>query len=132
MKDVGELCRGLLRKARSDRIAMKTSLAARVLDAACFHAQQIAEKCLKAFLAHSGVSFPYTHNLVKLIVDQQETSAKQASNVRFTGPALDVRSNTSREELSSGFYQSRLWEDSPQPPPIWGSYNPPSAGDRAR
>jgi HEPN domain-containing protein len=67
MKDAAELCRGLLRKARSDRIAMEASLTAQALDAACFHAQQMAEKCLKAFLAHRGVAFPYTHNLAKLI-----------------------------------------------------------------
>jgi HEPN domain-containing protein len=67
MKDAAELSRGLLRKARSDRIAMEASLSAQALDAACFHAQQMVEKCLKAFLAHRGVAFPYTHNLTKLI-----------------------------------------------------------------
>jgi hypothetical protein len=40
MKDAAELCRGLLRKAESDRIAMDASLSAQALDAACFHAQQ--------------------------------------------------------------------------------------------
>jgi HEPN domain-containing protein len=67
MKDAAELCRGLVRKAQSDRAAMDASLAAKVFDAACFHAQQVAEKCLKAFLAHRGVMFPYTHNLTKLV-----------------------------------------------------------------
>ena len=67
MKDAAELCCGLLRKSKSDRTAMEASLAAQALDAACFHAQQMAEKCLKAFLAHRGVAFPYTHNLTKLI-----------------------------------------------------------------
>lgn len=67
MKDPAELCAGLLRKARSDRIAMDASIAAEALDAACFHAQQMVEKCLKAFVAYRGVTFPYTHNLAKLI-----------------------------------------------------------------
>jgi HEPN domain-containing protein len=67
MKDAAELCRGLLRKAASDRVAMEASLGARAFDAACFHAQQMAEKCLKAFLAQRGVAFPYTHNLTKLV-----------------------------------------------------------------
>ena len=67
MKDAAELCCGLLRKSKSDRIAMEASLAAEALDAACFHAQQMAEKCLKAFLAHRGVAFPYSHNLTKLV-----------------------------------------------------------------
>jgi HEPN domain-containing protein len=67
MKDPAELSAGLLRKARNDRIVMEASLAAGALDAACFHAQQLVEKCLKAFLAHRSVVFPYTHNLTKLI-----------------------------------------------------------------
>lgn len=67
MKDAAELCRGLLRKAKSDRLAMESSLSAQVLDAACFHAQQMTEKCLKAFLVYRSVSFPYTHNLTKLV-----------------------------------------------------------------
>ncbi len=67
MKVAAELCRGLLRKAKSDPIAMEASLGAQAFDAACFHAQQITEKCLKAFLSYSQVPFPYTHNLTKLI-----------------------------------------------------------------
>jgi HEPN domain-containing protein len=46
---------------------MEACLSAQAFDVACFHAQQMAEKCLKAFLAHRGVVFPYTHNLTKLI-----------------------------------------------------------------
>ncbi len=67
MKDPAELSRGLLRKAKQDRIAVEALLAAQALDGACFHAQQAVEKCLKAFLAHRGVQFPYTHNLTKLV-----------------------------------------------------------------
>jgi HEPN domain-containing protein len=66
MKDLAELSRGLLRKARSDRLAMEASLAAQAFDAACFHAQQLVEKSLKAFLAYHRIPFPYTHNLTKL------------------------------------------------------------------
>ena len=67
MKDPAELSRGLLRKAKQDRVAMEAVLGTQALDAVCFHAQQAAEKCLKAFLAHRSVEFPYTHNLAKLI-----------------------------------------------------------------
>ena len=75
MKDAAELCRGLLRKAKSDRIAMEASLAAQSFDAACFHAQQVTEKCLNAILAYSRVGFPYTHNLTKLIEKGAEIDA---------------------------------------------------------
>lgn len=35
-------------------------------DAAAFHAQQCAEKCLKALLVAAGVDYPRTHDLVVL------------------------------------------------------------------
>ena len=36
-------------------------------DGVCFHAQQCAEKYLKAFLCEAGISFPRTHDLVALL-----------------------------------------------------------------
>jgi len=39
----------------------------RVYDAACFHAQQMAEKHFKARLCEAGVAFPKTHDLVALL-----------------------------------------------------------------
>lgn len=36
-------------------------------DGACFHAQQCAEKYLKAILAEAQVAFPKTHDLVDLL-----------------------------------------------------------------
>lgn len=36
-------------------------------DAACFHAQQCAEKYLKARLQEAGIPIPYTHDLVALL-----------------------------------------------------------------
>ncbi len=67
MKEKADLIRGWLRKARSDEVAMDASLGAGAFDAACFHAQQAAEKYLKAFLIHGDVTFPFTHNLARLV-----------------------------------------------------------------
>ena len=67
MKDRADLVAGLVRKAESDLLAMNASLSAGALDAACFHAQQAAEKYLKSFLASKDVAFPHTHNLSKLL-----------------------------------------------------------------
>ena len=36
-------------------------------DAVCFHAQQTAEKYLKAFLQENGADFPKTHSLIELL-----------------------------------------------------------------
>jgi HEPN domain-containing protein len=36
-------------------------------DAVCYHAQQTAEKYLKAFLQEQGADFPKTHSLIELL-----------------------------------------------------------------
>ncbi len=38
-----------------------------VSEAACFHCQQCVEKYLKARLVEAGISFPRTHDLLKLL-----------------------------------------------------------------
>ena len=67
MKDRADLVAGLIRKAESDLLAMNASLKVGALDAACFHAQQAAEKYLKSFLASKEIAFPHSHNLSKLL-----------------------------------------------------------------
>lgn len=68
MKTLADLVRGWLKKAESDLAAADLCLeAGRALDAACFHAQQAAEKFLKAYLLAQGADFPLTHNLEKLM-----------------------------------------------------------------
>lgn len=68
MKSVADLVRGWLRKAESDLVNAEMCLeAGRALDTACFHAQQAAEKFLKAYLTAYEVDFPFVHNLEKLV-----------------------------------------------------------------
>lgn len=57
-------------KAEGDYIAAQREAGARkqpVYDAACFHAQQCAEKYLKARLVEAGLAFGKTHNLIALL-----------------------------------------------------------------
>ena len=57
-------------KAERDFATAERELRARKFinyDAVCFHAQQMAEKYLKAFLFKNGVDFPRTHNLRELL-----------------------------------------------------------------
>ena len=75
MKEKPDLVRGWVRKAESDLIAMRASAEAGASDAACFHAQQAAEKYLKGYLAHRDCAIPPTHNLLKLITRCAETDA---------------------------------------------------------
>jgi HEPN domain-containing protein len=67
MKRKADLVSGWLKKAASDMRAMEASIGAEAFDAACFHAQQAAEKALKAYLIGTETEFPYTHNLTKLV-----------------------------------------------------------------
>ena len=67
MKKRDDLTKGWWRKAQSDLAALSASRQAGALDAACFHAQQAAEKFLKSFLTHRAIDFPFTHNLAKLV-----------------------------------------------------------------
>lgn len=45
------------------------------LEAVCFHAQQAAEKYLKALLTHYGVPFRKTHDLPELVLSLPKESA---------------------------------------------------------
>jgi HEPN domain-containing protein len=68
MKTRADLVRGWLRKSQSDLDSTGLCLASgKALDVACFHAQQAAEKCLKAFLVARGIEFPFVHNIEKLV-----------------------------------------------------------------
>ena len=59
----------LLRKSRQDEIVLQKLLGDRDVDddTLGFHAQQAAEKMIKAVLASRGVDYPKTHNLRVLI-----------------------------------------------------------------
>lgn len=68
MKSQADLVKSWLRKAESDLANAQLCLGANTaLDTVCFHAQQAAEKCLKAFLSAHKISFPPLHNLEKLV-----------------------------------------------------------------
>lgn len=57
-----------LRHARSDLALARQRVSPEILfETLCFHAQQSAEKSIKAVLLQKGVVFPYTHDLAKLI-----------------------------------------------------------------
>jgi len=68
MKTVADLVRGWLLKAESDLTSAELCLDAdKALDTVCFHAQQAAERFIKAYLIAHGIDFPFIHNLEKLV-----------------------------------------------------------------
>jgi HEPN domain-containing protein len=72
MKGKPDLVQGWLKKAASDLVAMRASAQAGAPDAAYFHAQQAAEKYLKAYLADRDREVIHTHNLFKLLAACEE------------------------------------------------------------
>jgi HEPN domain-containing protein len=58
-----------LRKADHDLLNIENNLTAKDIpwDTVCFHAQQVAEKVFKAFLAYHGRDLLKTHNRVALL-----------------------------------------------------------------
>jgi HEPN domain-containing protein len=68
MKDKSDLVKGLIRKAESDLVNAEMCLSTKQsLDTVCFHAQQGAEKYIKAYLTAREADYPYIHNLEKLV-----------------------------------------------------------------
>ncbi len=67
---MNELTAEWIAKAEGDYATAGRELRARRrpnYDAVCFHAQQTAEKYLKAFLQENGTDFPKTHSLIELL-----------------------------------------------------------------
>jgi HEPN domain-containing protein len=77
----------------------------------CFHAQQAAEKCIKAVLLDRGVEFPFTHNLERLL-ELLPTDITQppdlraaayltpyATSLRYPGGELPVTEEEYREAV---------------------------------
>lgn len=136
MKSKADVVRGWLRKAWSDTVAMDASLNAGALDAACFHAQQSAEKYLKAFLVQSEVQFPLTHNLSKLVelcaeVDPSfrdilpiaEPLNPYAVEMRYDGdfwPEEETARDAGKAALAiRDFVRARMAADYPEQKELW-------------
>lgn len=84
-----------LRYAREDlEIAESIIENGQAARAACFHAQQCAEKAIKATLIFSGLDFPKTHNLrqlCELLPDGWSLAADPARYAELTVWAVETR-----------------------------------------
>src|SRR5438128_160551 len=100
-----------MEKAEGDFAVLNRELRARKspnYDAACFHAQQCAEKYLKARLQEAGIAFPKTHNLKELLTlvlpAEPIWSAMETDLADLTEYAVDFRypgENADRTEAIS-------------------------------
>ena len=84
-----------LRLAKNTLETMKDGCPYRLV---AYHAQQCAEKCLKAYLVFHNIDFPYSHDISRLL----ELCAEKAS---WTGKVQDA------EELSMYAISARYPED---------------------
>lgn len=94
-----------IEKAEGDFIVAQKIYRARkqpVYDAVCYHAQQCAEKYLKAFLQEKGEKVPHTHELLDLlslcqVIDPSleiissdlKELTRYALNIRYPGESAD-------------------------------------------
>ena len=75
MSAASEVILAWLQRARSDLQLGRAALRAKGVmpEDACFHAQQCAEKALKALLLHREIAFPKTHT-IEVLLDLLKTS----------------------------------------------------------
>lgn len=78
----------------------------------CFHAQQAAEKALKAVYQHYGWTFRYTHDLAELITGLKEKGLDLPHDVveadALTGFAWEARYPGLVEPVSKDEYEEAL------------------------
>jgi HEPN domain-containing protein len=65
-----------LNRSRSNVALAKSDTPGALLEDLCFEAQQAAEKAVKAVFVHRGVSFPFIHDLAKLLGQLERSGVK--------------------------------------------------------
>ena len=75
--------RDWLLHAESDLIMARDPRPGVFYESLCFHAQQAAEKAIKAVIKQQGVDFPYVHNIVKLIAILREVGIEDRMSKRY-------------------------------------------------
>jgi HEPN domain-containing protein len=129
-KSKEDLVQGWLEKGRRDLQTAVNQLKAvePFTDIICFHAQQGAEKCIKAYLIWQGVEFPRTHALEDLVLlaaqkdpdflDLQEKAASltpyavETRYPEFQEPLFeDAKEAVETAEMARDFVLQRLPEE---------------------
>lgn len=102
-----------LRNARSDLAFAKARIPGTQPEHHCFHAQQAAEKAIKALMIACGIEFPYVHDLKVLLtmladvgeeipepVRRAEELSRYAGKTRYPGHGEPVTDEERREALN--------------------------------
>jgi HEPN domain-containing protein len=86
-----------LEQAEQDLLASESLLEKKnrkLLNPACYHAQQAAEKYLKSLLLHLGIKFPFSHDmrlLLELVTEQSKLDVDIAEVISLTRYATQTR-----------------------------------------
>lgn len=95
MSATDELIRDWIIKADLDLKSAKVLLASddELYGTACFHAQQLAEKSLKALLVARNISFSKTHNLLLLsdLLNDDDINGHSEALDKLTDHAVEMR-----------------------------------------
>jgi HEPN domain-containing protein len=77
-----EDAREWISRARSDLALARARPEGVYLEDLCFHAQQAAEKAIKALLIRHGVKFPYVHDLAALLTRLERATGDLPDSIR--------------------------------------------------
>jgi HEPN domain-containing protein len=84
-----------LNRARSNLACARADIADAYLEDLCYQAQQAAEKSVKAVFLHRRLTFPYTHDLARLLTLLENSGHKVPKYVhradRLTRFAVETR-----------------------------------------
>ena len=77
-----EDAREWISRARSDLALARARPEGVYLEDLCFHAQQAAEKAIKALLIRHGIQFPYVHDLAALLTKLEKATGDLPEHIR--------------------------------------------------
>lgn len=84
-----------LNRARSNLTRARRTMSGVYLEDLCFDAQQAAEKAIKAMFVHHNVSFPFVHDLARLLGLLEQSGFRVPKYVKqadeLTGYAVESR-----------------------------------------
>ncbi len=101
-----------LNRARSNLSRAKAKIPDTYLEDQCFDAQQAAEKAIKAVLLKKGVTFPYVHDLARLLTLLEQAGEEIPDVVRqaedLTRYAVLTRYPGLTEPVTDAYYQAAV------------------------
>ncbi|MGH7573958.1 MAG: HEPN domain-containing protein [Longimicrobiales bacterium] len=101
-----------IRLARGDLALAEANVPGAPPELLCFHAQQAAEKAIKAVLIHARVAFPHTHDLDRLLDILEENDTAIPGRVRdataLTDYAVRTRYPFLGEPVTAGDLQAAV------------------------